>query len=186
VVLSVILTLEHVLRIGQFNLADKALDEAIKAGFSPEIAAKMVAKLPSLRKGRRSKLYSIDFEIPVRSGQTPWPAPYVATLVLEAMLQTKEQSNSQLMPEVIACLGGSPDQLARYRKRLAKILVPRRIYQPDDPSKISVIDWLVEGFEYYPKSWKEEPELPWLYNGSFIYCLPPNAVVALVKNPGKE
>lgn len=182
VVLSVILTLEKFLRVEQYTLLDMALEELAEAGLSPEVAERLVGPHSGLKKGRRSRLRSTNLEIPVQSGQTPWPAPYVSALVFEAMLNKKDKSTSQLITDVILCLGGSPDHLARYRNRLAKILVPPLVCQENGPSKVVIIDWLVDAFKVYPKSWKSEPTLPWFYDGNFFSGLPRDAIVGLVKS----
>ena len=107
------------MRVERYSLADKAHEELTRTGFSSEVAEVLVASHPNLRKGRRSRLYSTKQEIPLESGQTPWPAPYLSALVFEKMLKKMGIERADLIITIITVLGGSPDQLTRYRNRLA-------------------------------------------------------------------
>jgi len=74
-------------------------------------------------------------------------------------------------------LGGSPDQLNRYRERLSKALIPSPPFKKEG-GFISVIQWLADSFEYYPKCWTEQPAGFFYYpaEGPFFEKLPQEAM----------
>jgi len=86
---TVLLTLENLLRIEKYNLADQAEAEFIQKGHSVDVARALVANYPNLKKGRRNRIYSTKQEIALKPGPAPWPVPFVVSLVLEAMLKKR-------------------------------------------------------------------------------------------------
>ena len=183
--LSIILTLEHFLRLEQYSQYDKAMEELIERGHSQEVAMAILAPNKSLKKGRQCRVYSTKLEIRIQSGQPPSPAPYVATLVLESMLNKKNKGSSELTNKIITALGGSPDQLIRYRKRLSKIIIPSWPFEEIDKREILITDWLVEAFEYYPKRRTEDSALPFFYSDSLLSALPEEAIIRLFKRESR-
>ena len=183
--LSIILTLENFLRLEHYSLADKALEEFLAAGISQEVAEWIITSNPNLKKGHRRRLYSTKLEIPIQSGQPPCPAPYVATLILESMLKKKNKGSSELINKIIGALGGSPDQLKRYRKRLSEIIMPALHFEELEEREMPIIDWLVVAFEYYPKRRSEDSAFPFFYSESLLSALPEETIISLFKR-GKQ
>ena len=146
----------------------------------------MLESRPNLKKGRKCRVYSTQLEIPVQSGQPPWPAPYVAALVLESMLKKKDKKRTDLISRIVICLGGSPDQLARYRKRLSEIQVSQPPFHEKEEPRIPIIQWLTEVFEYYPNSRTEESQMPYFYDNAFFAALPEKAIVGLFKGRAQK
>ena len=183
--LSIILTLEHFLRLEQYSLYDKAMEELLEKGHSLDVAIAMLAPNKNLRKGRLCRLYTTKLEIPIQSGQPPCPAPYVATLILESMLKKKNKGSSELINKIIGALGGSPDQLKRYRKRLSEIIMPALHFEELEEREMPIIDWLVVAFEYYPKRRTEDSALPFFYSDSLLSALPEEAIIRLFKRESR-
>ena len=184
--LSIILTLEYFLRLERYSLADKALEEFLAAGISQEVAEWIITSNSNLKKRHRHRLYSTKLKIPIQSGQIPWPAPYVTTLILESMLKKKNRGSSELINKIITALGGSPDQLIRYRKHLSETIMPASHFEELEEREMPVIDWLVVTFEYYPKSRTEDSAHPFYYSEFFLSALPEETIISLFKRTKKS
>jgi hypothetical protein len=184
IVLAVVLTIENWLRVEKYSLADQAREELIAARLSEEVARLLAESLRTLKHGRRSRFYATKQAVPLQSGPTPWPAPFVSALVFDAMLKRREEELPELINKIVIALGGSPDQLARYRQRLATEQVPAPSFAQRTSPHISVIEWLAISFEHYQCCWTEQPRHPYYYvpDGRFFEGLPSEAITAFVYN----
>ena len=182
-VLAVTLTIENWLRVEKYSLADQAREELIAAGLSEEVAEQLVASQPALKQGRRSRLYATKQTVPLQTGPTPWPAPFVSALVFEAMLKRRDDQFPELVNKIVIALGGSPDQLVRYCERLTTVQVSAPSFAQHTSPQISVIEWLAISFEHYPCCWTEKPTRPYSYApaGLFFEGLSAEAVSTFVK-----